>query len=92
MNNKQIFGIITATILMLPLIGIGLEQIYAVRYQDHDGKILTQKQYDTRHAYCWSLKFDKTIPMDTDCKSWIVTYDGEYQIAKKIFEESDLFN
>ena len=61
-------------------------------YRDHDGKMLTEDQFDTRISYCKELIDEGEISIDeSNCNKWVLTYEGEYKIVGKIFQDSDLW-
>ena len=99
MNDKQIFGIIIATILMLTPIMIGFDTIYAekdyngdgiLQYKTSDGTIIDEIQHHFRATQCIHMAiFDKVIDVNTNCQDFGLTSEGEKMIehymAKKYF-------
>jgi hypothetical protein len=59
---------------------------YAKEYVNYDGKPITEDQYEKRVGYCGNMKFDKEIPMSTDCHEWVLTEDGYVKIALYSFK------
>jgi hypothetical protein len=94
MNNKYI-SILLISILVLGSITI-IPQIYAERddddddkdeekkYIDYKGDEITDKQYGKRLLYCVKMINQNIIHPDTNCPTWILTYDGEYMINSYI--------
>ena len=98
MNNKQIFGIII-TIMLTPIIIVGLEDVYAekdyngdgiLQYRTSDGRIIDEIQHHFRVSQCIQMVFtDKVIDVNTNCQDFGLTPEGEKMIehymAKKYF-------
>ena len=64
-------------------------QTEAKTYTDYKGDKLTQEQYDTRVQLCLKMQQNGDVDPGTDCYSWVLTYEGIYEITKKfIFEKS----
>lgn len=64
------------------------ENEIAEKYEDYDGNVITQDQYEERLAHCWSLKSDNAIDDDVDCESWVLTKEGNDRLLKLVIEES----
>ena len=55
-------------------------------YVNYDGKTVTEKQYIKRLGYCIDMKMDHLIPMNTDCPTWVLSYEGNSETIKYIVE------
>ena len=82
-------------LLLIPLIFIiVVTSVYSEKtYTQHDGKELTQSQFETRVDYCVELIFKQLLDMDeANCDTWVLTFEGEGKIVEKIFREEGFFN
>ena len=93
-NPNSIIRIMTATILMLSpiLVGIDKEASAQQYYRNHDGKLMTDDQFYERVKHCAVLIFTGQLNMnEANCDKWVLTFEGESRIVEKIFTESELW-
>ena len=97
MNKGRIVFVLSLITFMLFII----PQVYAELYQDyngnyiteaygkeyiqHDGKELTESQFDKRMEYCTMMKIDNVLPDDLNCRDFVLTYEGEAAVINYMF-------
>ena len=80
--------IVTVSIFVPPIYA---EFKFEDSYTNHDGNTITADEYKQRMIYCWNMGSKGLISLEEseyDCRSWVLSKEGESMIADYIFEKA----
>jgi hypothetical protein len=71
-----IITVVTAILFLAIITAIGNVNAYT----NYKGETVSEESYTNREYYCVIMKFERFIPQDIKCKTWVLTEHGEKSI------------